>query len=142
MLKEAAREHHPHNRLLPASFVQLLLMEVAPEQIAGSNAKGQRYLLALSCLRGVLIANFPQLAENKVFKAVTANHAQTLNFIVREERALIEEAGGRLKLAARGVIANQIMLKLVQISHVFIPEVLRFAKFSIETALRYLEQCG
>ena len=83
VLKEAAREHHPQNRLLPASFVQLLLAQLAPEQIVGSNEEGQRYLLAANCLRGILVTNFPQLQENKVFRAIAANYAQTLSLIVR-----------------------------------------------------------
>jgi hypothetical protein len=91
VLKEAARDHHPQNRLLPASFVQLLLEQVAPEQIVGSNEDGQRYLLAANCLRGVLVANFPQLQENKVFRAIATNYAQTLNLIVRRERQALAD---------------------------------------------------
>jgi hypothetical protein len=34
------------------------------------------------------------------------------------------------------------MLKLVQISHVFMPEVLRFAKNALEMALQLMQQCG
>lgn len=103
---------------------------IAPENILGNNEEGQRYLLAASCLRGVLIANFPQLEENKVFRAITMNYAQTLNLIashVREE----EGDGNRMKFAARGYILSEIMLKLVQISHVFVPELLRFAKMTL-----------
>lgn len=122
VLKEAAREHHPHNRLLPAAFVQALLMQLGPSQITENNAQAQRYLLALNSLRGLLITNFPQLAENKLFRAITANHAQALVLIASEERRLSEEgAEARLKLAARGVVASQIILKLAQLSHTFIP---------------------
>lgn len=130
VLKEVAKEHHPHNRLLPASFVQLLLAMIAPENILGNNEEGQRCLLAASCLRAVLIANFPQLEENKVFRAITMNYAQTLNLIARHVRE-DEGEGSSMKFAARGYILSEIMLKLVQISHVFVPELLRFAKMAL-----------
>lgn len=55
----------------------------------------------------MLIANFPQLEENKVFRAIVMNHAQTLNLIVQKERAnMLEGEGLTLKYAARGFIAN------------------------------------
>jgi hypothetical protein len=113
---------------------------MGPEVILGSNQEGQQYLLAANCLRNILIANFAQLQDNKVFKAIVINYAQTLNAIVRKEREEADDGEGMtLKYAARGYILNEIMLKLVQISHVFIPEVLRFAKVIIEIALSHLQ---
>jgi hypothetical protein len=143
LLKEAAKEHHPHNRLLPATFVQLLLTHIAPELLTASNADAQKHLLASCCLRNILIPNFPQLADNKLFRAVVFNYAQTLNELTRREReGLVNAEGSSLKYAARGYILNEIMLKLAQISHVFVPELLRFAKIMIEIGLAYLQQCS
>ncbi len=111
---------------------------MGPEGILGNNEEGQQYLLAANCLRNILIANFAQLQDNKVFKAIAINYAQTLNAIVRKEREEAENGEG-MKYAARGYILNEIMLKLMQISHVFIPETLRFTKIIIEIALSHLQ---
>ena len=85
-----------------------------------------------------MIANFTQLNDNKMFAAVVMNHAQTLNVIVGKERERwVEGEQNGLKFIARGYLLNEIMLKLLQKSHVFIPELLRFASISLEIGVSY-----
>lgn len=87
-----------------------------------------------------MIANFSQLNDNKMFVAVVMNHAQTLNVIVGKERERWIEGGQHcLRFIARGYLANEIMLKLLQKSHVYIPELLRFASIALEIGAGYYD---
>lgn len=85
----------------------MLLGEITPDGIIGSNAVAQRYILGLNCLRNIMIANFAQLYDNKMFAAVVMNHAQTLNVIVNKERERWLNGGETsLKYIARGYLLN------------------------------------
>lgn len=88
-----------------------------------------------------MAANFAQLNDNKMFAAVVMNHAQTLNVIVGKERERWIEGGQHsLKFIARGYLANEIMLKLLQKAHVYIPEMLRFASTALDIGVSYFDK--
>jgi hypothetical protein len=97
-----------------------------------SNVVSLKLLLAANALRSILAANFQHLSENKLYAAIVMIYTQCLAKLVDAERGLnLEETGSSLRFLARGYLLNEIMLKLVQKSHHFVPEYFRFVRISI-----------
>jgi hypothetical protein len=121
---------------LPADFIAILFSQYYPEALLGNNLTATKCLLSLNALRSIITANFTQVAENKIYSAVIMIYTQSLSKIVAEGKqgGYSEESKG-LKLMARGVLMSEMMLKLIQRSHQFVPEYYRFVKTSMELAL-------
>jgi len=82
MLKSVAKEHHPHNKLLPASFVQILLVHNSPDLLIGTNYEFQKYILSINCLRNIIITNFSNLSENKMYNTLLLNYSVSLSKLI------------------------------------------------------------
>lgn len=70
----------------------MLLAEINAENMIGTNLQAQRYILSMNCLRNVLVINFPQLKDNKMFTALVMNYSLTLNHLAQTVR-LAESSG-------------------------------------------------
>lgn len=106
----------------------------------GSNVAALKLLLAANALRSILAANFQHLSENKLYAAIVMTYTQCLAKLVDAQRELnSQETGSALRFLARGYLLNEIMLKLVQKSHHFVPEYFRFVRISVELATEALQ---
>ena len=82
LLRELTKEHHPHNKLLPAAFIAQLLQYITPSSIVDTNVKSKKHILAINSLRAVIVINFTDYSSNKMFTAILLNYTQTLKEIL------------------------------------------------------------
>lgn len=63
-------------------------------------------------------------------------YTQNLSKVIDQSRELVNNSNSKgLKLLARALLMSEIILKLIQRSHQFVPEYFRFARTAIELSL-------